>query len=283
MALTRVLISVKTYPTLSEKYDELVCTAGFLENGEWIRIYPIPFRKLNYNSQYKKWQWIEIDLVKNKRDTRKESFRPANIDNDIQIKDALDTKNGWAQRKEIVLKNVRYNLSELVNEAKNAQIGTSLAVFKPKEVKDFVWESCSSEWDKNKLDKVYANQTQSNLFDEMEETKKIFRIAKKLPYKFSYIFLSEDGTEHRLMIEDWELGRLYWRCLDRAGGDEKIACAKVKEKFFDFMYKKSDLYFFLGTSLKFHNYGTFMIIGTFYPPKPSKSSEDDTPQLIFDF
>jgi hypothetical protein len=28
MALTKVLIAVKTYPTLSAKYDELVCTAG---------------------------------------------------------------------------------------------------------------------------------------------------------------------------------------------------------------------------------------------------------------
>ncbi|MPM62092.1 hypothetical protein SDC9_108958 [bioreactor metagenome] len=46
MPLMKVLIAVKTYPTLSEKYDELVCTAGFLEDGSWIRLYPIPFRKL---------------------------------------------------------------------------------------------------------------------------------------------------------------------------------------------------------------------------------------------
>jgi len=36
MALTKVLITVKTYPTLSAKYDELVCTAGFKEDGTWI-------------------------------------------------------------------------------------------------------------------------------------------------------------------------------------------------------------------------------------------------------
>ncbi len=48
MALTKVLIAVKTYPTLSTKYDELVCTAGFLEDGSWVRVYPIPFRKLEY-------------------------------------------------------------------------------------------------------------------------------------------------------------------------------------------------------------------------------------------
>lgn len=47
MAKTKVLVTVKTYPTLSQKYDELVCTAGFLEDGSWIRVYPVPFRKLD--------------------------------------------------------------------------------------------------------------------------------------------------------------------------------------------------------------------------------------------
>lgn len=115
MPTTRVLIAVKTYPTLSEKYDELVCTAGFLEDGTWIRIYPIPFRKLSYDKRYSKWQWIELDLVKNTSDFRKESFRPANIDNEIKIVGEIDTKNGWAQRKSIVLKHVRYNMAELSN------------------------------------------------------------------------------------------------------------------------------------------------------------------------
>jgi len=36
--MERVLIIVKTYPSLSAKYDELVCTAGFKEDGTWIRI-----------------------------------------------------------------------------------------------------------------------------------------------------------------------------------------------------------------------------------------------------
>jgi hypothetical protein len=76
MTLTRVLITVKTYPTLSSKYDELVCTAGFREDGTWIRIYPVPFRKKAYTEQYKKYDWIEIDLVKNRKDFRPESYRP---------------------------------------------------------------------------------------------------------------------------------------------------------------------------------------------------------------
>ena len=64
MAKTRVLITVKTYPTISKKYDELVCTAGFTEDGNWIRLYPIPFRTLDYVNQYKKYDWVEVDLTK---------------------------------------------------------------------------------------------------------------------------------------------------------------------------------------------------------------------------
>lgn len=268
MPLTKILIAVKTYPTLSEKYDELVCTAGFREDGTWIRIYPVPFRKLDYSNRYNKWQWITLDVTKNTKDFRKESYRPSNIEDEIEMGDFVDTRNNWVNRKHYVLKNVYYNMSKLIDEAKNPQIGTSLAVFKPKEFLDFVWEPCEREWNKAKLDIVIANQAQHSLFDE-EVTREFFRVAKKLPYEFSYVFTSEDGKVRKLMIEDWELGMLYWNCLEKADGDEDVACQKVREKYFDEMAMKKDLYFFLGTTKKFHNISPnpFIIIGTFYPPK----------------
>ena len=103
MAKTKVLIAVKTYPTLSTKYDELVCTAGFKEDGTWIRIYPVPFRKMTYDQQYKKYDWIEIDLVKNDKDFRPESYRPKNIESEIKVVGHIDTKPNWDARKKICL------------------------------------------------------------------------------------------------------------------------------------------------------------------------------------
>lgn len=268
MSLKKVLISVKTYPTLSTKYDELVCTAGFLEDGSWIRIFPVPFRKLDYHKRYKKWQWIEMDLVKNNADFRPESYRPADIDKEIVILDSVDTSQHWNERKKIALTKVYTNLSTLINEAKNQEIGTSLAVLKPKKVIDFIWKECDREWSKKKLDAVYANQAQGSLFDT-EYTKKFFKVVSKVPYEFSYIFTSDDGRERKLMIEDWELGMLYWNCLEKANGNEELACKKVKEKYFDKMVYQCDLYFFLGTTFRFHNIAPnpFLIIGTFHPPK----------------
>jgi hypothetical protein len=261
MALTKVLITVKTYPTLSAKYDELVCTAGFRGDGTWIRIYPVPFRKKSYNEQYKKYDWIELDLVKNTSDFRPESYRPYSHDSEIRIVDHLDTKNNWFKRKSIVLDNVYHNLTELIAAAKDKNIRTSLAVFKPASVKDFKIESVDREWDKDKLAKLQ----QMNLFQTA--TDDAFEVVKKLPYKFSYIIVDNQGTSSTMMIEDWEIGQLYWNCLANHEGNEALACADVKAKYFDDFAKTKDLHLFLGTTQIHHHvsHNPFMIIGTFYP------------------
>jgi len=77
----RIYIIVKTYPTISDKYSELVCTAGVLEDGSWIRLYPIPFRKLDFEQKYKKYSWIQVEVERNKQDFRPETYRPVNLDN----------------------------------------------------------------------------------------------------------------------------------------------------------------------------------------------------------
>lgn len=279
MAKTKVLVAVKTYPTLSQKYDELVCTAGFLEDGSWIRVYPVPFRKLE--TRYKKWQWIELELVKNESDPRKESYRPYDYD-DISLGNIVDTKNEWAERKKYALKKVYTNMDELIAEAKNPEIGTSLAVFKPTEIVDFTWERCESEWDADKVKAIYVRAAQGNLFDteEEKEVKKLFRIVDKIPYEFSYIFKSEDGKTRKLMFEDWEVGEAFRHWMEYYHISEEEACKKLREKYFDEFAKKKDLHFFLGTTKRYHFFAKnpFIIIGTFTPPlsKPQEPS-------LFDF
>ncbi|MBE2228564.1 MAG: hypothetical protein IAE93_14505 [Ignavibacteria bacterium] len=259
---TRVLITVKTYPTISTKYEELVCTAGFREDGSWIRIFPIPFRKLDYNKQYKKYDWIELDLTRNLSDFRPETYRPVSDTTVIDIIGHIGYENNWMGRKEIVLKNVYYDLSKLIKDAKNKNKITSLAVFKPTKVLAFTYEKTSSEWSESK--KKILNQL--NLFEPKGST---FQIVRKLPYKFSYTFEDINGTKSKLMIEDWETAQLYWNCLTRANGDEEKACKDVYKKYFDDFSIKKDLYFYLGTT-KVHHFvapNPFIIIGTFHPKK----------------
>ena len=257
MAVTQVLITVKTYPTISSKYDELVCTAGFKEDGTWIRIYPIPFRQRTYTEQYKKYDWIELDLVKNTSDFRPESYRPATLGTEINVVGHVDTARNQEERKGLCLDKIYYNLSELIEEAKDKKIGTSLAVFKPSQILDFYAEPVDRDWSP----KQKAVLAQQNLF----ETK--FEVVRKLPYKFKFRFLDNEGKESNMMIEDWETGQLYWRQLAKYEGNEQKAIDDVHKKYFDDFAMTKDLHFYLGTTQKNHyvSHNPFMIIGTFHP------------------
>lgn len=70
------------------------------------------------------------------------------------------------------------------------------------------------------------------------------------------------------MIEDWEIGALYWNCLRASEGVEAIALSKVREKYEQEFLKEKDLYLFLGTTKEWHMRrakNPFVIIGLFYP------------------
>lgn len=270
MTLERVLITVKTYPSLSLKYDELVCTAGFREDGSWVRIYPIPFRKLDFDSRYSKYQWIELQLIRNTSDPRPESYKPINYE-DIKLGNAINTDNGlWTRRKEIVLKNVYTNLSELIDEAQKNSLCTSLAVFKPKEILDFKIEEVDREWDSKMLAALQDKAKQTDLFINSSNP---FEVVNKVPYKFSYCFIDEDNRESKLKIEDWEICQLFWNLLKKYKGNEIKACEDVKKKYFDDFAKTKDVYLYLGTTREFHFIAKnpFIIVGTFHPKKEIQS------------
>jgi hypothetical protein len=264
MAVEKILITVKTYPSLSAKYDELVCTAGFREDGSWIRIYPVQFRNKPYDQQYKKYEWIEVDLVKNKSDFRPESYRPATHETEFSIVGAIPADgNDWHERRKYALNKVYTDLSVLKAEAKETSLLTSLATFKPTKITAFKIERVEREWKKEKLEAL----KQLNLFDSNPEGK--LNVVKKLPYKFSYSIEDIHGVPSTMMIEDWEIGQLFWNSLARHNGDENQACMDVEKKYFNDFAKTKDLHLFLGTTLAHHNTAPnpFVIIGTFHPKR----------------
>ncbi len=129
----KIFITVKTYPTLSKKYDELVCTAGILDDGSWARIYPLPFRKLDYENRYRKYQWMELPLQKNTSDPRPETYKVVDIKQIKLIGEPIGTgtKRNWQERKRIIFERnqAHTDLSELIQLAKRNEL--SLAIFKP--------------------------------------------------------------------------------------------------------------------------------------------------------
>ncbi len=271
MAKEKILIAVKTYPTISEKYTELACTAGVREDGSWIRLYPIPFRFLDHEKRYKKYQWIEADLASRKKeDSRPESFRVTNTDT-IKILGKIGTERDWEDRRKLILGNntIHTNIKELIGLAHANKL--SLAVFKPAAILDFVAEESAPEWPQEKINKVLARLKQGNLFQDKDLED--FKIMPKLPFKFSYRFMDDAGTESKLMIEDWEVGQLYLNSVKQYGKDQAVS--KVREKYFDNFAKTKDLHLFLGTTYEWHvrkAKNPFVIVGAFYPPHLKQKS-----------
>ena len=261
----RIFILVKTYPTISEKYAELVCTAGVLEDGSWIRLYPMPFRLLNDDQKYPKYTWVQVNAERNTSDFRPESYRP---DISTMIVEPKPNKPNWDERRKVIFKNkqVYTNLQMLIYEAKSST-NTSLAIFKPTKILDFVIEPDDRDWDSKKLESLQSQSQQTDMFKTFEEIKKEFSVVQKVPYKFSYRFEDDAGRQSKMMVEDWEIGMLYLHCLWRVNNDEVIATQKVKEKYLD-SFSKLDVYFFLGTTKQYHKVAPnpFIIIGVYYPP-----------------
>ena len=271
MKKERILITVKTYPTLSAKYGETVCTAGVREDGTWVRIYPVPFRRLDQTERYKKYDWIECRLARRKADPRPESFIPMDLREFTPV-DQVGTSNKWGERRRILLENacVYDKLDELIDGAKNKNSTISLAVFKPTEITDFIWENEDPNWSPQRLQEMRELYRQLDLFED-NSWRQTFELIPKLPYSFSYRFKDATGKRSELQVLDWEAGELYWNCLNSTDGDERDALAKVRSKYFDDFLKK-DLHFFLGTTQRFHSIAPnpWVIVGVFPIPWDSQ-------------
>jgi len=266
MQRERILITVKTYPVLSKKYIETVCTAGVREDGSWIRLYPIPFRLLAEEKRYSKYDWIECDVERHSNDPRPESYRPINCEQ-LRKVGHLGTKDNWHARRHLLLQKVKVytSLSELTRAAKANEM--SLAVFKPTHVLNFRVEAHEErDWDAAKLAAINDKLAQPDLF-ENNEWRETFTSVNKLPYAFSYRVKDSEGHVSTMRVLDWELGALYWNCLNNSGGDEKAALAKVRQKYQD-AFAGTDLHFFLGTTLRFHAVAPnpWTIVGVFPVP-----------------
>ena len=250
----RVLITVTTYPHPNLSHDEVVCTAGVTDAGQWVRLFPINLRHRPKSEQFHKYQWIELDVSPRgyKSDGRMESRVPR-LDSIRLMGEPLPTANNWRARREIIDRLPHHTVSELVRLYQEEQV--SLGVVRPKRVVDLEITPTDGDWDP-KYQWIYS---QMRLFGEPP------RPLRKIPFEFRYVFECEDDDKsRRALITDWELGMLYLREEGRLGSEE-AAAESVRSRFLnDICGEDKDTRFFMGTVFP-HN--TWIVVGTFWPPK----------------
>jgi hypothetical protein len=271
MERRKILIATKTYPSISRKYRETVCTAGLLLDEEdnpsqWIRIYPIKFRELEFDRRYPRWSIISAEIERNDKDFRHESFRIN--DSSIEIIRKIGTQEGWKERKTLLLPFLSPSITDIQER------GASLGLIKPTRIVRYFSRSTEREWSP----KQQAILDQSDLFEASTN-------LEKIPYQFGYEFITSNNKKHKMTISDWEISELYRKCKNQSkalalNDKEQEGLEKVRQKLEDDFMQKKDLYFIVG-NLKNHC-KTFMIIGLFYPPMQRKT-EEVVNLSLFDF
>jgi hypothetical protein len=127
-----VLVTVKAYPTVSERHGEAVCVAGIRTDvvpHSWVRLFPVPYRDLPLEQRFQKWQVIDLEAQRG-ADTRPESYIP--IVPTIRLGRVVGTGNGWAERRMLVEPFLQPSMCG-VRSRRKAE-GTSLALIRPREV-----------------------------------------------------------------------------------------------------------------------------------------------------
>jgi hypothetical protein len=252
----KVLVTVKAYPEKSRKHGTTVCTAGITSEGEWIRLYPMPYSSFLGVNKIQRYDWIEVECKKvtDEKLNRKESYRvrdgSVNIINRSLSLGKVKGKAPWAERNRIILPNLAPSLEYL--EERYQEDKTSIGLIKPSEMMDF--------FTREELKQPVAPKEFQRSLDNQ-----IIPIIDAIPHIFAYKFRCLgciEGKPHDIMCEDWELFESY-RSWWKNYPDVKVLWEKLHEKFFDFMVR-NDFHFYMGM---YSQMPTWLIIGLYYPPK----------------
>src|SRR4051794_34766797 len=127
----RVLITVRTYPVPATKTVEASCTAGITSAGDWIRLFPVPYRLMDVERRFSKWQWIDVSVLK-ASDGRPESYK-LNVDS-IKVGERVGTENNWRARRDL-MNRLRAPSMCRIQSAQREHGAPTLGFFRPHAIK----------------------------------------------------------------------------------------------------------------------------------------------------
>lgn len=278
----RILILGKTYPSPSANYIETSCIAGITEKKEMRRLFPIPFRLLDEDIRFSKWQWIEADTEVTPKDKRKESrhvdFNSIKPLEKIGIVKRKNRAPSWHRRMEWIeaIPKVQFFKPEPGNDVCTANKETFVLCRIPEDFQ-LIIERSAPEYTESQLKKLRSYEYENVLFKPEESGLPKNRL-KKIPYDFFYKFKGRtpDGKEKELKykINDWECGALYFNLVKAKGnGWEKAFREKIEESM-----RKCDLMVLLGNMHQYEN--EWIIVSLIYPLK--QKQDMDGQGLLFD-
>lgn len=247
----RLVVTVKAYPNPSTTYGETVCVAGIrvdCETTEWVRLYPVGYRDLLFSQQFKKYQEITVDVVA-ASDPRPETARPK--PDTFRLGRCIGT---WTDRRALVEPLMAESMCEI--QRRQAVDGTSLGVFRPKDVSGFTVEKEPIEdWTQKQRNSL----GQMLMFGNGDKA-----TLEKIPYSFTYHYRCQGHCNgHHQKIIDWEIGEAYRKW----GYTEAERLDRIRDRWLNVLFGKDrDAALYVGNM--FQHPRSFVVLGVFWPPRP---------------
>lgn len=265
MQRIKFLPLVKAYPALSSTYGEVTCVAGIElvddHPARLIRLYPVPFRALEDEQQFRKYELIELNVQAHSGDRRPESQRP-DRDSITKVGPHLSTDTAWRERRPFVEPLISGSMCGLQRLQKERRV--SLGIFRPREVLDLVIEPKDVNVDKARL--AEASVAQGSLLGQTEHASQQ-KAIEQIPYAFKYRYRCSDPAcrrPHEQTIIDWEIAQFYRRARGRRDWQER-----VRARWIDALCSpERDTAFIVGNQHQFPS--AFLVLGVWWPPRRSE-------------
>ncbi|REJ88262.1 MAG: hypothetical protein DWQ35_19985 [Planctomycetota bacterium] len=240
------MVNCKTYPAVSQKYVETVCTGGVDRDGSFVRLYPIPFRFLDSEEQYKRWDVIRLRAYRDTKDPRPESWHLAS-GTQIKVVDSITTDR---RRWDWMSKTVHDSAASMTENG----VTNGCVEIEPLE---FYWQPDKKEWTASQRNVIQ----QGDLFATGEQLQ---GLADRVPWQFRLKYREKStGREDDGKVLAWSLYQGFRRVRKQASDDE-AALATIAERVRAGIFNPAKTTFaILGTHSRF---GHWMISALYHLP-----------------
>jgi hypothetical protein len=256
-----LMVNCKTYPAVSSKYVETVCTGGVRPNGDFVRLYPVPFRFLDTDEQYKRWDVIRVRAYRDTKDQRPESWH---IEPGVAI-ERLEAITTDRQRWEWMKKSVH----ESAEAMESRKLTNGCVQIEPVE---FYWKPDSKEWTPNQMNVI----RQGDLFASKEQ---MLSLADRVPWQFRLKYREKNtGRMDDGKVLAWSYYQGFRRARSRMGTDEEALetiADRVRGSIFN---PEKRVFAILGTHSRF---GHWMISSLYHVPNEVIEKDGQKGTLLF--
>lgn len=253
----RILVTVKARPEPSEKYGETVCVAGIRLDTDflhWVRMYPIPFRRMEDYKQFKKYSIIEAPITPSAEDFRSESYKPDRS----QLYKVQEPIRDWKKRMDYILPLVSEmtmcQIRDNCVNGKQKKPYPSLAVIRPHGPLELTIEPYKG-WNKEQKRNV-QKVLQGDLF-EQGNTLEPHQLLQEPRFQGRIKYRCSDTCKgHKQMFLDWEFEALARR---HNHDTEEVAREAILKKYHSVLDPSKEPVLYVGNQKKYP--ATFSVLG----------------------